>query len=139
MKKEIIKFRFSRFRRLVNGFLTGNNSDGDLCQEDSPAVDNVTVDNIEKVFKSAYQSLPDTVHASAELRRNVMNGIYRYNQSKSIFPYEEILCWRAAWTSLAATLIIASLIGFINLGDDDATGESRMADKIVAYNDNVQE
>jgi hypothetical protein len=139
MKKEIINFRFSRFRRIVRGFFTGNNSDVDLCQEDSPAVDNVIVDNIEKVFKSAYQSLPDTVHPSAELRSNVMNAIRRVNLPKSIFPYEEIVCWRAAWTSLAATLIIASLIGFINLREDDGTGESRIADKMVAYNDNAQE
>jgi hypothetical protein len=137
-KHKISKFDFQRFRTLWHCFTLRRDHAAELSpaeiSESSPAVT-----NIETAFKIAYNSTSSTVTLPPEWRHNLMRHIVLANRSKLFFPTEEVLCWRAAWTSLAAALVIASVIGMTGLGGDDSTTDAKFADKIIAVGDVGQE
>jgi hypothetical protein len=95
----------------------------------------------EEAFKTCFQADPGELPPGTEWQRNLMINIRAIAApaSRQMRPRQEIIIWRLAWTSLAASLILAAVFSFSQTGGDDSPGGGKWEEKIFAINDIIRE
>ncbi len=99
------------------------------------------IKKVEEAFKTCFQANSVEVQPGSEWQRNLMINIRantitatRHGRSR-----QEIILWRLAWSSLAASLILVAVFGFAQTHGNDNHGGVKWEDRIFAINDIIRE
>lgn len=96
---------------------------------------------VEEAFKTCFQSDSGGLPPGPEWQRNLMINVRAVAvppATRQMRVRQEIIIWRLAWTSLAASLILAAAFGFFQTGGDDSQDISKWEDKIFASSDIIR-
>ena len=96
---------------------------------------------VEEAFKTCFQADSGELQVGSEWQRDLMINIRAIAMPvfRPVRSRQEVIIWRLAWTSLAASLILAAVFSFSQTGGDDSQSIGRWEDKIVAINDIIRE
>jgi hypothetical protein len=96
---------------------------------------------VEEAFKTCFQADSAELQPGPEWQRDLMINIRAVAMpvSRRVRPRQEVIIWRLAWTSLAASLILAAVFSFSQTGADDSQSIGRWEDKIFSINDIMRE
>lgn len=105
-------------------------------------MNNKEIRKVEEAFKSCFQADSAGLLPGPEWQRNLMINIRAIGLpiSRKLTGRQEIIIWRLAWSSLAASLILAAVFSFSQaISDENGTDGSQWEEKIFAVNDIMQE
>jgi len=92
---------------------------------------------VEEAFKTCFQADSGELQPGSEWQRNLMINIRAaaIPAPRHIRVRQEVIIWRLAWTSLAASVILATAFGFFQTGGDDIQDAGKWEEKIFATSD----
>ncbi len=98
------------------------------------------IKKVEEAFKTCFQADSGELQPAPEWQRDLMINIraIAIPAARPVRPRQEVIIWRLAWTSLAASLILAAAFGFFQTDGDDSQDVNKWEDKIFAMNDIIR-
>ena len=96
---------------------------------------------VEEAFKTCFQSDSGGLQPGPEWQRNLMINVRAVavppGRRQARFR-QEVIIWRLARTSLAASVILATAFGFFQTGGDDSQDVNKWEEKIFATSDIIR-
>ena len=96
---------------------------------------------VEEAFKTCFQADSGELQPGPEWQRNLMINVRAIAVPpvrRQMRVRQEVIIWRLAWTSLAASLILAAAFGFFQTGGDDSKDVNKWEEKIFATSDIIR-
>jgi hypothetical protein len=105
-------------------------------------VNNKEIRKVEEAFKKCFQADSIELLPCPEWQRNLMINIraVALPPLRKSAARQEIIIWRLAWTSLAASIVLAAVFSFSQFVSEDSSSDgSQWEDKVFAVKDMMRE
>ena len=106
-------------------------------------MNNNEIKKVEEAFKTCFQTGSGESLPGPEWQRNLMISIRAVGLPLplKITARQEAIIWRLAWTSLAASLVLAAVFSFSfsQADTDDSLDNDPWGEKVFVINDTMQE